>query len=141
MALVVRGITSLNEGGGDTASSKYYCTTKISILAKLGRNDFKLQLFLGEFFPFLLTFREILENLSGFLKTAGPCEGQWEDTGNTGLGSMTSSGSATAASTSTAAATALLAGELCRRATALRRTLYKMPGLIDQRQGFLEMIK
>ena len=128
-------------GGGGYSFKQILLQTKISISAKLGRNDYKMQLFLGEFFPLLLTFREILENLSGFLKTAGPCEGQWEDTGNTGLGSMTSSGSATAASTATAAATALLAGELCRRSTALRRTLYKMPGLIDQRQGFLEMIK
>ena len=28
-----------------------------------------------------------------------------------------------------------------RRATALRRTLYKMPGLINQRHAFLEIIK
>lgn len=40
-----------------------------------------------------------------------------------------------------ATATATLAGDLCRRATALRRTLYKMPGLIDQRNAFLEIIK
>lgn len=41
----------------------------------------------------------------------------------------------------TAATTAQLAGDLCRRATALRRTLYKMPGLINQRHAFLEIIK
>jgi len=40
-----------------------------------------------------------------------------------------------------AATTAQLAGDLCRRATALRRTLYKMPGLINQRHAFLEIIK
>merc|ERR1719431_147239 len=40
-----------------------------------------------------------------------------------------------------AATTAHLAGDLCRRATALRRTLYKMPGLIHQRHAFLEIIK
>jgi hypothetical protein len=65
-------------------------------------------------------------------------EGKWEDTGNTGLELLTAAAAGPAAS---AAATALLAGELCRRATALRRTLYKMPGLIEQRQAFLEMIK
>ena len=40
-----------------------------------------------------------------------------------------------------AANTATLAGDLCRRATALRRTLYKLPGLINQRNEFLEIIK
>ncbi len=70
------------------------------------------------------------------LKIVAVAEGKWEDTGNTGLEALTST-----TSTASAAATALLAGELCRRSTALRRTLYKMPGLIDQRQAFLEMIK
>jgi hypothetical protein len=70
------------------------------------------------------------------LKIVAVAEGKWEDTGNTGLEALTST-----TATASAAATALLAGELCRRSTALRRTLYKMPGLIDQRQAFLEMIK
>ena len=33
------------------------------------------------------------------------------------------------------------AADLCRMATALRRTLHKMPGLINKRNAFLEIIK
>ena len=40
-----------------------------------------------------------------------------------------------------AASTAQLAGDLCRRATSLRRTLYRLPGMIKQRHAFLEIIK
>lgn len=66
--------------------------------------------------------------------------GQWEDTGNNGWTNhcwtdKLSSDSHNAANTAT------LAADLCRRATALRRTLYKLPGLINQRNEFLEIIK
>ena len=63
--------------------------------------------------------------------------GRWEDTGSKGW-EFKWEGSVDVQS---ATATATLAGDLCRRATALRRTLYKMPGLIDQRNAFLEIIK
>ena len=66
--------------------------------------------------------------------------GQWEDTGNHGWG-PSSSPSWTDTDSHQAANTATLAGDLCRRATALRRTLYKLPGLINQRNEFLEIIK
>jgi len=65
--------------------------------------------------------------------------GQWEDTGNHGWGPSSSSWTDT--DSHQAANTATLAGDLCRRATALRRTLYKLPGLINQRNEFLEIIK
>jgi len=64
--------------------------------------------------------------------------GKWEDTGSRGWDTSTWEGSSDSHS---AATTAQLAGDLCRRATALRRTLYKMPGLINQRHAFLEIIK
>lgn len=84
--------------------------------------------------------------------------GQWEDTGATGtvgwsennLANMTKNNSTSGNSpwdepgssdSQSAATTAQLAGDLCRRATALRRTLYKMPGLINHRHAFLEIIK
>jgi hypothetical protein len=59
--------------------------------------------------------------------------GKWEDTGSRGwdIAKWDSHSAAT---------TAQLAGDFCRRATALRRTLYKMPGLINQRHAFLEML-
>ena len=68
--------------------------------------------------------------------------GQWEDTGNHGWSTL-GWGDRTERSTDSelAANTATLAGDLCRRATALRRTLYKLPGLINQRNEFLEIIK
>ena len=68
--------------------------------------------------------------------------GQWEDTGNHGW-STAGWTDRTERSTDSelAANTATLAGDLCRRATALRRTLYKLPGLINQRNDFLEIIK
>ena len=66
--------------------------------------------------------------------------GQWEDTGNNGWGANNWSGDISTDSDS-AANTATLAADLCRRATALRRTLYKLPGLINQRSDFLEIIK
>merc|ERR1719507_1542832 len=53
----------------------------------------------------------------------------------------TSSSYGSSSDCQSAATTAQLAGDLCRRATALRRTLYKMPGLINQRHAFLEIIK
>ena len=62
--------------------------------------------------------------------------GKWEDTGNHGWSTATWS-----PDTDLAATTAQLAGDLCRRATALRRTLYKLPGLINMRNEFLEIIK
>ena len=65
------------------------------------------------------------------------CEGKWEDTGSKGW-EFKWEGSVDVES---ATNTASLAGDLCRRATALRRTLYKMPGLINQRTAFLEIIK
>lgn len=40
-----------------------------------------------------------------------------------------------------AATAAREAGDLCKKATALRRTLHKMPGLINQRNAFLQIIK
>jgi len=64
--------------------------------------------------------------------------GKWEDTGSRGWDNAKWEGSSDSHS---AATTAQLAGDLCRRATALRRTLYKMPGLINQRHAFLEIIK
>ena len=64
--------------------------------------------------------------------------GKWEDTGSRGWDNTNWEGSSDSHS---AATTAQLAGDLCRRATALRRTLYKMPGLINQRNAFLEIIK
>jgi len=64
--------------------------------------------------------------------------GKWEDTGSKGWDNVNWEGSSDSHS---AATTAQLAGDLCRRATALRRTLYKMPGLINQRHAFLEIIK
>ena len=64
--------------------------------------------------------------------------GKWEDTGSRGGENINWEGSSDSHS---AATTAQLAGDLCRRATALRRTLYKMPGLINQRNAFLEIIK
>ena len=69
--------------------------------------------------------------------------GQWEDTGNHGWGTVGWADRADLRSTDSelAANTATLAGDLCRRATALRRTLYKLPGLINQRNEFLEIIK
>ena len=69
--------------------------------------------------------------------------GQWEDTGNHGWASSGWTDRNTDGSTDchNAANTATLAGDLCRRATALRRTLYKLPGLINQRHEFLEIIK
>ena len=69
--------------------------------------------------------------------------GQWEDTGNHGWGGQAGWADRTDRSTDSelAANTATLAGDLCRRATALRRTLYKLPGLINQRNDFLEIIK
>jgi len=87
--------------------------------------------------------------------------GKWEDTGATGAtgwndisnnskGTSSSNGNiqweangagAPSADNQSAATTAQLAGDLCRRATALRRTLYKMPGLINHRHAFLEIIK
>jgi len=69
--------------------------------------------------------------------------GQWEDTGNHGWASSGWTDRNTDSSTDchNAANTATLAGDLCRRATALRRTLYKLPGLINQRHEFLEIIK
>ncbi|XP_023339600.1 uncharacterized protein LOC111709894 [Eurytemora carolleeae] len=63
--------------------------------------------------------------------------GKWEDTGSKGW-EFKWEGSVDVES---ATNTASLAGDLCRRATALRRTLYKMPGLINQRTAFLEIIK
>ena len=69
--------------------------------------------------------------------------GQWEDTGNIGWERPERQREAETASSDTEAATntAQLAGELCRRATALRRTLYRLPGLINSRADFLEIIK
>ena len=64
--------------------------------------------------------------------------GQWEDTGNNGWSNSYHDRSSDSES---AATTAQLAGDLCRRATALRRTLYKLPGLINMRSDFLEIIK
>ena len=66
--------------------------------------------------------------------------GQWEDTGNNGWSNSCWSADRSSDSES-AANTAQLAGDLCRRATALRRTLYKLPGLINIRSDFLEIIK
>ena len=67
--------------------------------------------------------------------------GKWEDTGNHGWSTGTWSGHERTPDTDMAATTAQLAGDLCRRATALRRTLYKLPGLINMRNEFLEIIK
>jgi len=69
--------------------------------------------------------------------------GQWEDTGNIGWERPERRESQETASSDTEAAanTAQLAGDLCRRATALRRTLYRLPGLINSRTDFLEIIK
>ena len=66
-----------------------------------------------------------------------PSAGKWEDTGSRGW-EFKWEGSV---DISSATATATLAGELCRRATALRRTLHKMPALINHRNAFLEIIK
>ena len=65
--------------------------------------------------------------------------GQWEDTGNHGWSAT--GPYHTSRDNDSAANTAQLAGELCRRATALRRTLYKLPSLISNRNEFLEIIK
>ena len=69
--------------------------------------------------------------------------GQWEDTGNHGWSTVGWTDRTDLRSTDSelAANTATLATDLCRRATALRRTLYKLPGLINQRNEFLEIIK
>ena len=69
--------------------------------------------------------------------------GQWEDTGNHGWSTLGWADRTDLRSTDCelAANTATLATDLCRRATALRRTLYKLPGLINQRNEFLEIIK
>jgi len=68
--------------------------------------------------------------------------GQWEDTGNHGWNIDHAAWDGSDDQNDTAAAnTAQLAGELCRRATALRRTLYKLPSLISNRSEFLEIIK
>ena len=68
--------------------------------------------------------------------------GQWEDTGNIGWERPERREAKIANSDTEAAAnTAQLAGDLCRRATALRRTLYRLPGLINSRTDFLEIIK
>ena len=69
--------------------------------------------------------------------------GQWEDTGNHGWSTTgwTERSDLRSTDSELAANTATLAGDLCRRATALRRTLYKLPGLINQRNDFLEIIK
>ena len=69
--------------------------------------------------------------------------GQWEDTGNIGWERPERREPLETASSDTEAAanTAQLAGDLCRRATALRRTLYRLPGLINSRTDFLEIIK
>ena len=71
--------------------------------------------------------------------------GQWEDTGNNGWTNSCwterTERAERATDSENAATTASLAGDLCRRATALRRTLYKLPGLINQRNEFLEIIK
>ena len=49
--------------------------------------------------------------------------------------------SASTCDSDVAASTAQLAGDLCRRATSLRRTLYRLPSMIKQRHAFLEIIK
>ena len=71
--------------------------------------------------------------------------GQWEDTGNIGWErpgpERQREGETASSDTEAATNTAQLAGELCRRATALRRTLYRLPGLINSRADFLEIIK
>ena len=67
--------------------------------------------------------------------------GQWEDTGSHGWAVSSSRPEPEAEDNMAAATTAQLAGELCRRATALRRTLYKLPQLINMRSHFLEIIK
>ena len=70
--------------------------------------------------------------------------GQWEDTGNHGWGVSSGAqygGHGHSSDNDSAANTAQLAGELCRRATALRRTLYKLPNFINDKQAFLETIK
>ena len=68
--------------------------------------------------------------------------GQWEDTGNIGWERQERrEGDTVSSDTEAAANTAQLAGDLCRRATALRRTLYRLPGLINSRTDFLEIIK
>ena len=63
--------------------------------------------------------------------------GKWEDTGSKGW-QFKWEGSVDVES---ATETATLAADLRRRATALRRTLYKMPALINHRTAFLEIIK
>ena len=70
--------------------------------------------------------------------------GQWEDTGNIGWEARPGErreADTGSSDTEAAANTAQLAGDLCRRATALRRTLYRLPGLINSRTDFLEIIK
>ena len=78
----------------------------------------------------------------GWDDTRPQAMGQWEDTGNIGWERPERREADTASSDTEAAAnTAQLAGDLCRRATALRRTLYRLPGLINSRTDFLEIIK
>ena len=67
--------------------------------------------------------------------------GEWEDTGSSSWAAPRTAVVEQHSDSESAATTAQLASDLCRRATSLRRTLYRLPGMIKQRHAFLEIIK